>query len=266
MKQNFYSHVHPIGCGHEFLELGRIKAVAEKNNTTIIVTPHVEEYNPKFIHTDLYSKMLDELDELSKKNPLIIKGAEFTLQTMLDLPKEYVNSFKIKILSFHDRYKFNGYILNEDNTVNVEETLRKRGSCEWIYSNKYTAKQLLGITTKIVEKYNIDIIGHLERFIEDMLIDPTDYEIETLYNGMLEIAKNNNICIEVNLANQDKEKLQRLIDDCIKLDLKIVVGFDAHYMSDIKARTSRYNYLLDSIECSNQVSLQELLEINRNRK
>ena len=266
MKQDFYVHIHPIGYGHEFLELNHIEKVSKDRNIPIIITPHVDDYNPTFYEKNLYNKMLEDLTELSKENNMLIKGAEFSAQTILTIPSEFVNSFDIKILSLHDKFKRNGYIVNEDNSVNVELTLAKRREYPWIYTTKYTSKDLLDLIRTIVSKYNIDIFGHIDRCMRDMLINPTEEEIDNTYKGILNIAKEHNICVEANLAILDEDRFYKLIDDCTEQDIKIVIGFDAHYRSDIKERTKEFNSLLELINTDNQVSLNEFLSMHKDRE
>ena len=242
-----------------------VDAYTNLTKMPVIVTPHFElkEYNTKnnpynheFKDREIREKTLAEIEEYSSKNPRIIQGAEFTIQTMLDFESHQIPSEWVIIASYHDMFKYNGYSYKSDGSIDMKETMDKRPNHEWYYTGKKTADELLTTLRQVLDNHYIHIIGHLERDIPNMLINPTKEEQEKLLIGTLDLAQEYNVCIEVNYAKTSIEEKKRLIKLAVERDLKLVVGLDAHTNEQINLE---YMYeMLDLIPIENQVTLDEI--------
>lgn len=263
--QDFLCHIHPPFCGHEFVDLDYINKFSRENNMPIVVTPHFElnecraeilDYNHVFNDKIIRNNTLKQIDYYSNINPNIIPGAEFTIQTMMDFESYQIPSEWITIASYHDMFKYNGYSYKSDGSIDKETTLNNRPNHNWYYTGKKTADELLEILRQVLDEHYIHIIGHLERDIPNMLINPTPEEQEKLLIGTLDLAEEYNIAIEVNYAKTSIEEKRRLIKLALERGLKLVVGLDAHTNEQVSLE--HFYEILNLIPIENQVTLDEL--------
>lgn len=273
MRQDFDIHIHPIFCGHEFLTMDDITNYIKDSNRYMVVTPHFDfnewgdkEYNYPFNNKEIRDKQLELYKGLSKGDNKIILGGEFSVQTMLDFKgSKLLDDIRIKILSYHDRFMTNKYYMKKDGSIDMNETLKNRSNQPWYYSGRYSVNNLLSLLEECLKVFDVNILGHLERGIGDMLEDDATLEDhELLLDGSLDLAKKYGIVVEINTVKSTRDKKIELINKCKDRGIKMCVGLDAHNVDQLRTRSSiEYKDYVNIIGDEYLVSLDELLGMYR---
>ncbi len=263
MKQNFLIHVHPTFTGHEFCTLEKIKKYA--TNIPIIVTPHFDLMETDEQHYEGYKfrmRMLEQIEELTRKESNIILGGEFTGQNIKEFENSYIKDItKIKLFSLHHCLKYSPYAYSSNDKINVDRTLATREIyCPFIDVRKITEEELIDLVEYAFKDFGVQVFGHINRNFKYTFLESyySDDEIEIIYDKVLNIVKKYNKVIEINL-HSDYKKNVKLINTCKEKGIKMVVGLDAHHDDGI--RVGRMNKYLELIPEELQVSFEEIMLI-----
>ena len=272
-RQDFDIHIHPIFCGHESLTEEDILGYINKTGRSVVVTPHFElnewgciDYgNYPFNDKVLRDEQLHLYKRLSRENSKVILGGEFTVQTMLDFKgSELLDDIKVKILSYHDMFKFNKHYRLANGDIDMVTTLANRDKQPWYYTGRCSVEELLNKLELCLSTFKIDVLGHMEREIDHMLHEGASLDdCNKLLDGSLDLAKKYGVVVEVNIAKgkSSKESKVDLINKCKVRGLKMVVGLDAHTVDHLYNKDD-YNEYIQLIGDTNLVTLGELLYDN----
>lgn len=231
-------HFHTINSGHAYSTINEYaKEASEKGLELIGMTDHGPAMlgGPHIFHFDNLRVLPDNLNGVE-----ILKGIEANIigyDGSMDAADKILEGLDIVISSFH-------------------------GPC----LKPSTMKENTRAVIKSIENRNVNIIGH-----------PDDSRVELDYPELAKAAADSGVMIEVNNSSlrptsyrlNARENYEKLLEECYKYKLYIVINSDAHIHTDIGEidyafeLVKNLGYPKELIANANIGKLKQRLEIRR---
>ena len=229
MKVEIDTHCHTIMSGHAYNTLREMaKMAADKGLKGLAITDHAPEM-PGGTHLFYFNNLRVVPRELYGIKLLL--GAELNIMNAegkVDLPNKVIQKLDITIASMHT-------------------------PC---YKGEMTKEEVTGAYIKVMERGDIDIIGH-----------PDDGRYAVDYLALVQAAKEHHVLLELNNSSLNpngfrpdtRENDETMLRYCMQYDVPIILGSDAHVEEDV-AEFSRARLLLEEICFPEELVVNDSLE------
>ncbi len=228
MELKLDTHTHTVASGHAYCTLNEmVKAASVKGLELMATTDHAPQmpggaHLYHFYNLRVIPKYIDGVR--------VLKGVEANIidfKGSIDMPTEVLSELDLVIASFH------GPCLEPSNIVDTTDSL-----------------------IKVMDNPHVNIIGH-----------PEDRRYAFDIKSVVSVAKESSTLLEVNNSSLlpttfregSREGIIKILEECGKQDVKVVLGSDAHHTSSV----GRFSEALKVIK---DIGFSKELIINRSTK